>query len=261
MKRLFIIPLLSAVVALSFVSCLEMGGGGNREETTLPAVVNYSVKEAVPTLLTVAGEFSVPSLTTSDLRMGDCILAHFTLDWDHQPKGDSLYRATNISYIDVSQSYAEVKTDFDEQELVVSAEDLLPIQAMTLQLYNAILNGKVFFGFSHDASIKQDMDYILIARPSDTPSDDTVTLYITGKKNNQPDGAQTAIEALYAIDMLGVINELGKEATIHENSIDYRVQQLKVKIKYCNGIDENNVPKYQEYVYNNGTLTLSVYKK
>ncbi|MDR0543132.1 MAG: hypothetical protein LBH19_13095 [Dysgonamonadaceae bacterium] len=260
MKKLFIIPLLSVATALCFVSCLEIGGSGNREEGTLPAVFNYNVREGVYSMLTVAGEFAAPTLVASDLRQGDCILAHFTLDWDHQPTGDSLYRATNISYIMLGQSYAEVQSDFDEKELVVPAEDILPIQAIALQSYHPILKGKVFFAFSHNAPAKQEMDYIMIAKPNEDPSDNTVTVYITGKKKNNPDGSNTAIESLYAIDTSGVIGELGQENTIRENSMDYRVQQLKIKVNYCTGVDENNVPKYQEYAYNNGTITLSDYK-
>jgi hypothetical protein len=259
MKKLFTIPLLSVIATLTLVSCLEVGGGGNREEGTLFAVVGYSTEEAVPTIATVSGVFAAPSLLSYDLNKGDCILAHFTLDLDHQPTGASLYHATDVSYIGVDQSYAEIQNNLADVTPIIAAEELLPIQAITPQSYNAFLNGKVFFGFRHIASVKQEIDYRMLVVPDNDSSDGTATAYITGKKRNKPDGSTTTIETFYAFDMLHAITELGKETTIRENFVDYTAYQLTLKIKYCVEMDENDVPKYQDYAYSNG-ITLSVYK-
>ncbi|MDR1526893.1 MAG: hypothetical protein LBS46_04380 [Dysgonamonadaceae bacterium] len=259
MKKIFIVPLLSTAVALCLVSCLE-GGGGNKQEGTFPAVVSYNTDIALPTILTTIGEFAAPKLATSDLKKGDCILVRFTLDWDNQPTNKSPFYATNISYLDIDQSYAEIKDDFDEKELIVPADSILPILSVIPQSYHAILNGKVFFVFGHNVSIKQDMDYSMIVKPNeDASTDAAVTVYVICKKNNEPDETKYNVENLYAIDMLNVIGELGEEITVHENGVDIRTQQLKIKIKYCTGVDEQGVPQYQSY-YNDGTITLAVYK-
>jgi hypothetical protein len=254
MKNLFIVPLLSVAVALCFTSCL--GGGGNREEGTLPAVVGYNTDIATPVILTTAGEFAAPDLATSDLEKGDCILVRFTLDWDNQPTSKPPYYATNVSYIGIDQSYAEVGTDFDERTLIVSADSILPILSVSPQSYHPIFNGKAFFTFGHDMSIKQDMDYIAIVKPGD----DAATLYVICKKYNDPNETTYDMQNLYAIDMIGAIGELGKETTVHENGTDIPIRQLDIKIRYCTGVDEQGVPTYQDYIYNEGTLTLAVYR-
>ncbi|GHV55937.1 hypothetical protein FACS1894182_01410 [Bacteroidia bacterium] len=258
MKKLFIIPLLSAAVSLSLVSCLEMGKGGNKEEGSLLAVVGYSTKVMAPTMLTIAGEFAAPSLASENLYRGDCIWAHFTLDWDNQPNSEPPYYATEISYVTIDQSEAEIPTNFDEKELYIPAENILPIQSLAIQSYNPILNGKVFFGFSHNAPTKQDMGYTLFVKPNENASSDPITVYIIGEKKNKPEGASSTIETIYAFDMLGAIATLGEETTIRENSVEYRVKQMKIKIKYCTGVDSNNAPTYQDYNSGN-TITLSIY--
>jgi hypothetical protein len=262
MKKIFIIPVLSIAVAMCLVSCLG-GDGRNMSEGTLPAVVGYSTTERTPTMITASGEFAAPELATgtSIPNTGDCILARFTLDWDNQPANATLYHATNIIYINIDQTYAQIDGDFDETTLPdgISEDNLLPIVSITPQSYNPILNGKVFFSFAHNVSVKQEMDYTAIVKPGST-SDETATLYITGRKLNSPNETTYNVENLYAIDMLHVIRELGTESTTQEAGIDTPVQQLKIKIKCCTGVDAEGAPKYQEYTYNYGTITLAVYK-
>jgi hypothetical protein len=259
MKKLITIPFLSLLVALSFVSCLDLGSGGNREEGTLLAVVGYEPKESVLTMRTRAGIFSAPGLSTltSDLMPGDCILAQFTIDWDHQPKKDSLTRATNIQYTLVEQSLVQVN-DFDETApLDFDVEDLLPIQSLSFQDYTPYFNGKAFIVFGHVMPAKQEMEYTMTLRPSDLTDDYTITAYVIGKKLSRPTGSATNVNILYAIDMYHAIFDLGKESTVKENALEYTSRELKVKFKYCTGVDENNVPLYQDS--DKGTVVLSVF--
>jgi hypothetical protein len=258
MKKFFIIPSLILGVVLCFVSCLNLGKGGNRLETTLPAVVGYDVDEAVPVIKTVSGIFAAPALASTDVHAGDCILAHILLDWDQQPKGKSLAYASILDYSLIDQGYGLVDREFDDTQLAVPLEDLLPVRAVAIHSYNSILNGKVFFGIACTAPTKQEMSYRLFAKPGADPADDEATLYIVGEKTNHPEGSDVNLEMLYAFDLFNVINELGKETTVSENSLPYTAKVLKIKVKYCTGVDDHNAPLYQEYNYTHGQVVLSV---
>jgi hypothetical protein len=52
---------------------------------------------------------------------------------------------------------------------------------------------------------------------------------------------------------------LGEITTTRENSVDLTVQELKFTIRYCTGVDENNIPKYQ--MYGTGNESLAIYLK
>jgi hypothetical protein len=249
MKKLFSIPILSVLASLCFVSCLGLGDGGNREEGQLLAVVGFSSKELVPTIRTQSGEFSAPNLVSADLLPGDCIVAEFTLDWDHQPKGDSLVRATNVRYALIEQSEADAQSNFDEKaELNFPSDDLFPIESLTPYFYTPLYFGKVFFSFRHTAPQKQEMTYTAIVKLNADPSDGTGTLYLIGKKTNQPTGSEINGEVVYAIDLQNVLLTLGEDTTIPQNPVESEpAKQLKLKIKYCTEVDENNVPRFQEY--------------
>ena len=254
MKKLFYV-LLSGITALGLISCLS--AGANRQEGTFPAVVSYNIQEGLPSILTVIGEFAARDLLSSNLEKGDCILAHFTLDWDNQPEESSINYASNIAYVFVEQSKALMQNNFDEMEL----EDLLLIRSVGAQAYSPNLDGKFFFHFIHSAPQKQEMKYIAIVSPdSETTPGDTIDVRIIAQKTNYPDTPDMDIENLYAIDMHDVIRALGKEATYGDPPIEYPVKELKIRIKYCTSLNEDNTPVFTLYQYNGQSIiTLSVY--
>ena len=235
--------------------------GANREEGTFPAVVSYNVKEKLPSILTVIGEFAAPDLASTDLKKGDCILTHFTLDWGNQPENSSIFHASNISYAFVNQNYAQVQSNFDETESILPIEDLLPIRSLAPFAYSPILDGKFFLHFLHSAPQRQDMRYIAIAVPnSETTPDDTVDLYLVAQKINYSGTPNMDIDNLHVIDIRNVIMALGKETTYREYSIEYRVKEPKIRIKYCAGFDEDDIPVYTLYQYNGQSIIpLSVF--
>jgi len=260
MKKLFFILSLG-IIALNLTSCLPTGT--NRQEVSLQAVFSYNLTEGLPSILTVAGEFAAPGLASSDLEIGECLNVHITLDWDNQPAGASIYYASNIYYEPVGQNYnPTVQSDFDETETVLPASDLLPIQSFAPLAYHPILEGKFFLYFTHLAPQKQDMKYIAIVKPnSEESADEPVDVYIIAQKTNSPDTSNMLIENVYAIDMNNVIRELGEVATYKEASVEYSVKELKIRLNYCTGLDENDIPAYSLYQYSgsSSTITLSVY--
>ena len=259
MKKLFFILVLG-IIALNLTSCLPTGA--NREEGTFPAVVSYNPKEEVTSLLTVVGELAAPGLATSGLRKGDCIIANFTLDWDNQPEDASIYYASNITHLFVEQDYAMVQSDFDEAEVILPDTYLLPIESLSPLAYHPILEGKFFFYFLHRASQQQTVNYMAIVKPNGEDSaNEPVDIYVIAEKLNNPGTSDMTFENFFAFDMDSVIRELGKEDTYEAGStVEYSVKELKVRIKYCTGFDNNDNPVYELYQYNGDSIiTLSVY--
>ena len=257
MKKLFFILSLG-IIALKLTSCLP--AGANMQELTTPAVVSYNINEGLPSILTVYGEFVVPSWISTDLNNGDCIITRFTLDWDNQPKSDPPYQATNVVYDLVEQSPATVQNDFIEMETILPADDLLPIQELMPWNYSFRLNGKFFMDFEHSAPQKQDIKYIAIVKPNIEPLEDVlVDVYLFAQKLNKPDASNVTITNIYAIDMYGAIMELGQDTTITDSMVEYRIKELKMRIKYYSGLDEKGFPVYKTYKYDgNSTISLSI---
>lgn len=260
MKKLFL-HVLIGIMALNLVSCLP--AGSNMTEMASLAVVSYNTKEEHRSILTViygyGSEIAVPELESADLKIGDCILARYTIDWDNQPESASIDYATNIIYLLVEQSYPSVQNDFDETEAILPDADLLPIQAITPQAYHPILGGKFFLYFNHSAPSRQEMDYTAIVKPSNTPNK-PVDLYLIGEKKNKPEGSNTNFDNPYVIDMRRVIEELGKDTLFKESSVEYTIRQLQVNLKYCTGLDEDDVPQYEDYnPGTNATFTFSLF--
>ena len=251
MKKLFFI-LLSGITVLNLTSCLS---GSNRTDLSYFAVVSYNVKEGLPSILTVIGEFAAPDLAATDLQKGDCIGALFTVDFDHQPAGASIYHATNIRYDLVGQSFATVQNNFDEKELIFPATDLLPFKTAQAFTYSPILEGKFFFKFVHSASKQQEMKYIAIVKPNvEVYGDKPVDLYLIAQKTNKPDAPDADVDCYYAFDLHDAIQEFGKETTYGSgSSVEYRVQELKAKIKFCTGLDEEGIPEYKLFDYLNAS--------
>jgi hypothetical protein len=252
MKKIVFI-LFVGITGLNLVGCLPKGL--NKDDLVFPAVVSYNNQEGLRSMLTVAGEFAAPEL---DLESGECILTSFTLDWDEQPANSSIYYASNIQYVLIEQSNADIQNDFDETEIIVPEADLLPIKSLVPQTYRPILNGKYFVIFSHPVPSNQEMAYKAIVKQI-TPGEPVANVYIIGEKTNKAELTNIDTDNLYVFDMSNAINVLGKDTTYRESSVDFTVKQLKINLKYCIGLDEDGLPEYKDYTAANA-ITLSLYK-
>ena len=259
MKKLFYF-LLTGISALNLVSCLPEGS--NRQDITSLAVVSYNIKEGLPSMLTVingAGYEFIASGLPSSLDKGNCILVRFTLDLDNQPESAPPFHATNISCDTIGQREAKEQSDFDETETIA---DLLPIRGFEAFFYDPILDGKFFLQFVHSAPAQQSIKYSAFVKPNIEDPTEPVDVYLIAQKNNTLDADDTNIAKFYVIDMHDIIWKLGDDATKGQPSAEYSVKVLKIQIKYCTDLDEDDVPVYKLYQYDgsNSTIALSVYK-
>jgi len=241
MKKLFVI-LLAGIIALSLVSCLP--SGENKTEFLLPAVVN---RGSIPSLLTALDEFIAPTLVSSELKNGDCILAYFVVDHDNQPQGSSHFQVSELSYGIMGKNVAEIRDDFDKTDIFNDTDffidDFLPIQALTPQLYHPRLGGNFFLIFEHSVPEGQSIEYFAIV---DESVDESINVYLIAKKANEKDDQNISRRIIHAIDMRDIINELGTDTTIE----GVPVKELKFDIQYCTGVnneDGNYIPAYKEH--------------
>ena len=249
MKKL-IFNLCIGIIALNLVSCLPKGS--NMDVIECPAVVS---KDGTTFILTEFGVFAAPTLD-SKLEDGSCIWAHFTLDWDNQQAKTPPYYASNITYEPVDQSSAEIQTDFDEKETIVPKEDLLPIRLCVPRPYHPFLNGKLFMSFNHLVPLQQKMTYRAIVKPGATSDEPVDVYFIAEKEKPVAEGTAEDLLNLYAIDMRMVINsKWGKDITFASGEPG---RQIQIRIKYCTGLDDDDVPQYGNY---NSTITLSLLNK
>jgi hypothetical protein len=258
MKKSFSILFLLVAFALGLVSCLDMGDGGNSSTFTLPGIVSNNPAKGGLTLLTVAGEFAAPLLSTeSDARPGDCLIARLTIDLDNQPSKD-YYTATNVSILAMlNQSMVDIREDTVIVEDFFPVDSIFPIKNLFLEDYDPVLKGKFFLDITHNTSIRQEISYKMIAVQKDLPSKQEVTdVYLIAKKG----GATTTSisETIHAFDILYGISTLGKDTTVTSSSVTSPIKLLTVNLKYCSDVKDGE-PVYTNYTPSSTPLKLAVY--
>lgn len=227
-------------ITLSFTGCLNTERGGNYQVfPPVPAVVNYNSLKGGVTILTCWGEISTPQLSASEYNRGDCMFVQFKVDYDNQPD-PNYFTATEVSVIE------EVERNFASFEDEISMDDFtFPIEDMAVTDYNntALLDGKYFFYFKHEAAKNQQVEYRMFTNSNEKDETTGVqNIYLVAKKKNEAEGTAISLVNSHAFDMKNMILNLGRDTT--ESNISFKY--MKVNLKFFTG-KEDDKPVFQNY--------------
>lgn len=230
--------------ALAFV-CLIVGltaciEGGNKSSDSWYAVVGQNTLMGGKTLITRYGELAVAD-PLSNLYPGDCVFAHYAIDYDNQPSA-TYYTATEVQVSSaIDESYVRIV-----DELIEDDPNYNGTMDAVLAYYLPSFWGKVIFEISYTGYSEQSQSYALICNPEEKDSNGNMNMYLKAKKGGEESGSTITTGDRQVFDLYYMINTYGRDTTFTDGMDSYKYKYVKTYIKYCSKIDEDGACTYTD---------------
>lgn len=234
-NKLFAAITISIAFVLGFTACIE-GGNGNKYNYGYfsPAVVEHNL-QGETILRTAYGNFVPDNVSASDMAgLSDdtCIYMSFEYNSEYQT---GLYPvASNIRHEIVG--YNSLVSE-QNQEIINSYN--FPLSSV--ELFDKSLSpnyqGRFFVLTKAKLNKNQELSYYFYYNSDEQPdANGAKNLYLQAHLPATLTGAEDVSE-LRALDVRNIIRSSGRDTTITEGSVDYSLVYLKVNLKYCSGVE------------------------
>ncbi|GHT60831.1 hypothetical protein FACS189451_01610 [Bacteroidia bacterium] len=242
-KKLFVAIAVSMFIVLGFTGCLGNGSGSESRTYVSPAVIEYGYTGAGILLNTAYGVFIPDNASASSLSAltSPCAYMSFEYNSEYQTSGAQYPVASNIRFEPVGVDYIhnpEYTLPSDNYDYPFSSVEFFT------ESFSTLYKGKFFIYAKAKLDTNQALEYYLYYKSWEQPEGNGArNIYLQAHLPGTASGTQD-VGIIRALDMRSMMNSLGRDTTIREGSTDYSLKYLKINLKYCSAI-ENDEPVFK----------------
>ena len=236
-KKLSAAITVSMALMLGFTACME-GGGKYSYSYISPAVVENNPQAGV-LLRTAYGNFipdNVSALNLATLPDGACIYMAFEYNSEYQPGQYPV--ASNIEY-----EVAGYDSLISEQRQEIIDSYNYPFSSVELfsESLSPNYQGRFFVITKAKLDKNQELDCYFYYNSNEQPdATGTRNIYLQAHLPVTSGGTQD-ITDIHALDVRNMVRSFGRDTAIWESGIEYSLKYLKINLKYCSGVEDENL--------------------